>query len=588
MSIHRKLSTVCCATVLALGLAACGSSSDDATSLTDTTPTTMTPTTISPMEPTAAEQLANAQAAVADAKTMVEELAVTSSNSDRAKAYSSLAAAQAALAEASGIPENEIALLMAEIERLLGVINKAAMDAKVEADRMAAEMTAEEARIADLVAGTASAETKRKAIAAEAAQEAADDAGLGGSLVENETPYMMTISRPRAGTMIKIADMNLMGEDAPKFAQAMDLGHGRTMHVRTMEADDDGDVVTEVVIVATDIAAPKAVAFAKFEDDMGMTTQVLDARTEGGNVDEDNPADARDLSVGPLAEADEAQAAVLALVKSSAFTAGTAAVLMFDRDDDATANMDEAFTTAGTYNGAMGTYKCNGIAACTVTLDAMGAITAMTDGWIFTPAMGATSDQPDYDYLHYGFWLQKTADADGAITYDEVETFAGSSLVAARDVRAVTGSATYEGGATGVYVHSEVNSDGSRVATTAGQFSADASLTATFGQVPVSETDPRGTIAGNLLDTLSGTIDNFALENNEANAWAVNLQGRIPDDDTGTALGSANGGGAEGKFTATFHGPAGVDTKPSSVVGEFDANFSNGSVAGAFGARKQN
>ena len=35
-----------------------------------------------------------------------------------------------------------------------------------------------------------------------------------------------------------------------------DLGGGRTMHVRTMEADEDnGDVVEEVVIVATDIAA---------------------------------------------------------------------------------------------------------------------------------------------------------------------------------------------------------------------------------------------------------------------------------------------------------------------------------------------
>ena len=29
MSIHKKLMTVCCAAVLALGLAACGSSSDD-------------------------------------------------------------------------------------------------------------------------------------------------------------------------------------------------------------------------------------------------------------------------------------------------------------------------------------------------------------------------------------------------------------------------------------------------------------------------------------------------------------------------------------------------------------------------------
>ena len=41
---------------------------------------------------------------------------------------------------------------------------------------------------------------------------------------------------------------------------------------------------------------------------------------------------------------------------------------------------------------------------------------------------GATTDQPDYDYLHYGFWLKRTADSDGAITYNEVETFAGSRI----------------------------------------------------------------------------------------------------------------------------------------------------------------
>ena len=72
--------------------------------------------------------------------------------------------------------------------------------------------------------------------------------------------------------------------------------------------------------------------------------------------------------------------------------------------------------------------------------------------------------------------------------------------------------------------------------------------------------------------------------------------------DAGTASGTANGGGAAGSFNATFHGDtalydhddgrrrrrptAEIARQPSSVVGEFDANFSNGSVAGGFGARK--
>ena len=132
----------------------------------------------------------------------------------------------------------------------------------------------------------------------------------------------------------------------------------------------------------------------------------------------------------------------------------------------------------GTYNGAEGTFRCTGVTVCMITFDAKGKVSGASDNWVFIPDMGATSDEPDYDYLNYGFWLQKTADADGAVTYNEVQTFAGSSAVESVDVAAVTGSATYNGGATGVYVHSTVNSDGSRESATAGQFAADASLTA--------------------------------------------------------------------------------------------------------------
>ena len=91
-----------------------------------------------------------------------------------------------------------------------------------------------------------------------------------------------------------------------------------------------------------------------------------------------------------------------------------------------------------------------------------------------------------------------------------------------------------------------------------------------------------------MLDTVTGSISNFKLENDEEQQWSVNLKGDI-DDGAGTVSdGTANGGGAEGSFSATFHGPTGGDNdvQPSSVVGEFGANFNNGAVAGAFGARK--
>ena len=460
--------------------------------------------------------------------------------------------------------------------------------AQTAADAAAVVAATEAAKLA-AAADTEAAATKVTAITKEAAQGAVAGRGLGGSAESAEEVYMLTIERDRTGTTVEIADPANVGEDDPKFALAMDLGGGRTMHTRKMEADEDGNVVEEVVIVSTDIAGPKAVAFAKFEDDEGMPTQALDVSTDTTNDPEVGDATFEALAV------DQTESNVFALVKSSAFTANSVATLTFPDNDPGTTTVDDAFETAGTYNGAMGTYRCNGDADCTVTLDAMGAITGMSDGWIFTPDSRVTSDQPDYDYLHYGFWLEKTTDEDGVLTYDEVETFAGSSAGASGTVANVDGSATYDGGSTGVYVKNVYTEGGSIESATSGHFKADVSLTAIFGQVTVSGTDDRGTIAPSLLNTLTGTIDNFDLSGGEVNEWAVNLKGDIIADD-GTASGTANGGGAEGAFSAIFHGPLEVTpatdddaeftAAPGSVVGEFGATFSNGSVAGGFGARK--
>ena len=59
------------------------------------------------------------------------------------------------------------------------------------------------------------------------------------------------------------------------------------MHVREMKADDDGNVVEEVVIVSTDIEPPEATLFAM------VAGQELNADEDGGVATDD--AVARDL-----------------------------------------------------------------------------------------------------------------------------------------------------------------------------------------------------------------------------------------------------------------------------------------------------
>ena len=74
--------------------------------------------------------------------------------------------------------------------------------------------------------------------------------------------YRLAISRARGeAAEIKVTDPDNAGDDDPKFTVAEMLSGGRQMLTRTMEANDDGEVMTEVVLVATDIDGPKATAF---------------------------------------------------------------------------------------------------------------------------------------------------------------------------------------------------------------------------------------------------------------------------------------------------------------------------------------
>ena len=355
------------------------------------------------------------------------------------------------------------------------------------------------------------------------------------------------------------------------------------MHVRPGTSSPD---VEEVVIVTTDIEEPEAVAFSKFKDANGAETQTLTVRQDGETATRGNPNDSFVINEGGFMQTNPAdpagtdaddRVALYTLIKAGAFSAGGSGTVTYEADDDTTTDVDEAFTTMGEYNGAMGTYKCSGTTDCTVTLDTDGKITAISTGWIFTPNADVTSDQLDYDYVHYGFWLKKTTD-DGVVTYNEVETFAGASRAALTDVDAVEGTASYKGGATGVYVKNVYNPDRTIKSATSGHFTAEANLKAYFGGTDVAES---------MHDTLTGTIDKFMLSGGEENEWSVALE-TSASSTNGTHSGTAKGGDGDGSFSAQFHGTAvAADTPPSAIVGEFNAGFTDGSVAGAFGAQVQ-
>ena len=225
------------------------------------------------------------------------------------------------------------------------------------------------------------------------------------------------------------------------------------------------------------------------------------------------------------------------------------------------------------------TYTCSGDDPCTVTVNGKGELTAASDGWIFTPADGEKVDVADTDFLSYGFWLKKTT-KDGVVTYNEVAPFTMAHDMTAT-TGTVTGSASYDGSAVGVYVHNVLSAGGGTVESrTAGHFTANASLMAYFNQPD----EPDDDIPPSMLDSITGTINKFMLSGGEDNDWSVALKGGIGTNFEITE-GTANGGGTPGLLTGQFYGAA--DETPGAVTGEFDANFSNGSVAGALGAREE-
>ena len=176
---------------------------------------------------------------------------------------------------------------------------------------------------------------------------------------------------------------------------------------------------------------------------------------------------------------------------------------------------------------------------------------------VYTDKEGAS----DTDYVDFGFWFLDYA-ADDHIGYF-THTFARGSMPSG-NLSAVTGTASYAGAATGLYVQ------GTGEDAAAGQFTASAALTADFD-------------AG----MIGGTITDFMDADGEAlyPSWHVNLLDTSydADSDRPMARGGTTGGG---QWRAEFYGDASAGA-PGTVAGTFDAHFSNGHVGGAFAAHEE-
>ena len=301
---------------------------------------------------------------------------------------------------------------------------------------------------------------------------------------------------------------------------------------------------------------------------------------------------------------DVAAAAKLGLYSAASFpTAGDQIKSYATEDDTDTEGVDESDESmfSGSFHGIPGAYSCTG--TCTATADKNGLLMTLGGTWTFDPddpgegkmhlVYGVTADP---DHLHFGYWLKTTPGEDDDPTTYAFQAFSGGAMafdennMGTSASAQVYGQAEYSGDAAGVYVRKTLRPDGTLAKASTGEFTADANLTAYFGGDDVRASKHY---------TIEGTVTDFRDGQTRFADWTVKLD---PSDSFGGAnnfTGDTTGseGVDEGSWSGTFYGPSeltadttddgGARMQPSGVAGEFNAHFTNGHVAGAYGATKE-
>ncbi len=254
---------------------------------------------------------------------------------------------------------------------------------------------------------------------------------------------------------------------------------------------------------------------------------------------------------------------------------------------------DETYKVRGTFTGVPGEFFCKPAAgrACAARLSAeegsevgLGDSNAslqfaFTNGWTFKPdnVNDRVIPDPDVAFISYGYWIKKSASGKWDVSaFHHAYRGALPSFSGLDGDDNLGGTATYTGGAAGVYA----------LSAEAGTFTADAELVADFTNNKVT-----GTIDGFMTERFTGGGDAMA------RGWSVELHqqavgdggGMEPDTSSGstgltrwTVDGTA--APASGKWEGAFYGRGGKGLRPKAATGSFYAEHGmNGRMVGAFG-----
>ena len=557
----------------------------------------------------AAADLAAAQAALAAAQAALDA-APTQEDLDMAQA--ALRQAQQDLADAQAQAQQNLSDAQAAAAQALADAQAAAAQALADAQAAAAANLANaQAALADAQAAAAAAETLARlfetaqdttAAASAAAAAAAADANLTAVSVDGESETaranaqnildaLASANATLTAAKAALAEAKTLPDSAQSRAIIAALEEAipnlednrdtlKQDRVDLVTGGDDADpqgtadtiarrvaaaVATAVDGVATGTAVPETVTL--MNDSQGKTWAQI--------VGESNLIDTRIVATGG------GTTAVKAMSVAGMSLTSTQTV---EEVDDGT-----QVTTGIEYKGIVGTVFCNG-ADCAVEaveddpdttgVDESTTLRKLVGSWYFTPtnADAIYANERDANgnyvvdnlYAQYGHWL---ADDGTFHTHASAATGAPASTAASwEDDSSLEGTATYEGSAAGMSVVRDSSDD----AIKSGAFTADVSLTATFGVYDAADDEVNER-------WLSGTIDNF-VGNAVGSGWSVTLN-RARTEIGSVTDGVTNAGSRlPGTWSATSYGPA--TGRPVGIFGHFNANFPDGDAAGAYATRK--
>ncbi len=341
--------------------------------------------------------------------------------------------------------------------------------------------------------------------------------GSGSTALDNAT-----VAITAAGMVTGDADADNTADVTFKMTDAMVMGYGAW---KGTEYEAKADGATDHAVVYSNQAPPGQVAFAE-------KYPSLTSLTPG-------------------------------LIRGGMFATGATGKDHTDSDG-------ETVVVSGTYDGAPGAYHCaqTGGTACRSEQDGDEGF-ILTGTWTFKVAEGAMVDEaPSPNFVSFGWWSRDTGDTVDVVTFAQGQ---GTQETAIASVTAVTGTATYKGGAAGKYAIG----DGSD----AGAFTAEATLTAKF-----STTTAEGSVEGMLTNFMS---------DGDAKGWTVELMatdiasGGVTGSKTVWSMGDDKAE-ATGSWNGSFRGAAADENDPPmTVLGEFMSEYGNvGRMTGAFGATK--